>query len=232
MKIFTKKGLKIAGAATVLCIGAAAPSLAAPPPNSCTYATIKTVAGCTLTSGDKSIIKVTANNTVVPLLPPPPAGQGFEDQDFLTFSDDGTTWSLTWNFTPGAVPNITNSVLSAGLQLTVTDPLKVLDTASISFVKSGASTIPGTDSTFSASMSNGGPSLATNAATSGSFVGAVTNTTVAFAFVTYPGQTVSSATLNLTQKDAPPVPAPLPLLGGATAFACSRKLRRRIKATA
>lgn len=196
------------------------PSLAAPAPN-CTYAQMITVGvGCSLTSGDKTVDKFTAADTLVPFPGPPAPGIGWEPTDFFTITNDGTIWTLRYNFTPGSLP--TNALFASGYQLSITDPTKLLDTAKISYVGLGAPVI-------SASIS-GGPTLNTGGPTTGTFSGAVSSSTVSYAFFVPFGSNLSSVTIELTQKDRPSgVPGPLPLAGAAAAFAYSRRMRARIR---
>lgn len=199
------------------------PSLASPVPN-CTYAQINS-GGCSLTSGDKTTTSFTATNTLVPLIGANPA-TGWENSDFFTITNNGTTWSLTWDFTPGSLP--TNAIFAAGYQLSITDPTKLLDTAKISYVGSAGTFVPAASISIS-----GGPSLNTGSPTTGSFSGAVSSSTVSYAFVVPLGSTLSSVTLELTQKDrTASVPGPLSLMGAGAAFAYSRRMRARIRSVA
>ncbi|MCP9861304.1 MULTISPECIES: hypothetical protein [unclassified Cyanobium] len=210
------------GAADLLTAGSATSSHAS---TSCTYAQIKG-AGCTLTSGTQTAITDSAGTRNVFVTPD--LGRGWQNDDALTLnSSGGGVWSLIFNF--ASQESVRSASLAAQLLLTNTDPTKVFDVASIA--RTGTPGIGGLVAGSQAVFSDG-PTISTAnilnllGPTSAPFAKDVTATTINLTFVAVTG-TLNTTTLQISQRNAP-VPGPLPILGAASAFAWSRRIRRRI----
>jgi len=209
------------GAAGLLTAGLATSSHAA---TSCTYAQIKG-AGCTLISGTKTAITNSAGTTNVFVTPF--FGRGWQNNDTLSLSSSGGVWSLVFDFRPQG--SVSLATLTAQLLLTNTDPTKVFDVVSIA--RTGTAGIGGLV-TGSQAVFSDGPTISTAnipfllGPSSAPFVEDVTSTTINLTFVALTG-TLNTTTLQISQRNAP-VPGPLPILGAASAFAWSRRIRRRI----
>jgi hypothetical protein len=216
-------GLGLLGAAALL--GSATPSQAA----TCTYAQLAT---CTLTSGSQTISSFTSNNgtPVIPVTVVTPSA-GFQANDTISFTDNGSAWTMVWNFAPGT-PIRNRQAINADFLVNITNPLKVFDTVSIS--RNGTATT-GADARFNLNGPSPGPTIATSVLgpfvgpSTASFAAPVSSTTVSlrlFSLTSALTGNLNSVTLTFTQKQ---VPGPLPLLGASAAFAYSRRIRRRIK---
>jgi hypothetical protein len=213
------------GAAGLIIGGLATSSQAA---TTCTYAQI-IGAGCTLSSGTKTATTGNASNIFVT----PFFGRGWQSNDTLTLDQTGDIWSLIFNFTPSG--SVRLAVMDASLLFTNIDPAKVLDVVSIS--RAGTSNIAGLVAGAQATFSDG-PTVATPnildlfgpVPASAPFVDNVSDTTIGLTFVALIG-TLNTTTVQITQRDAPvnAVPGPLSILGAASAFGWSRKMRCRIR---
>ncbi|MFN9932605.1 MAG: hypothetical protein ACK55R_06570, partial [Cyanobacteriota bacterium] len=123
--------------------------------------------------------------------------------------------------------------INANFTISITQPVFAFDTVSIerdpdglldggALTSARATFSPGPVVTSSLIPAVFGPSSA-------SFEGVVTSTSVNLQLLSLtPLNPINSVTLRITQK----TPGPLPILGAGTAFAFSRRIRRRIKSPA
>lgn len=226
-------GLSALGLLGITTLGAA-PSKAA----TCTFAQLlegPTGSCPVLTAGDKDLTGFSRNNgnpVITPVIPVINPSTGFQNNDTVTFSQSGNQFTLLFNFAPGnPVRNREN--INADFTLSITQPVFAFDTVSIERDPDGlfdGGALTGAQATFSpgpvvtSSLIPGlfGPSSA-------SFEGVVTSTSVNLSLLSLTGfNPIQSVSLTFTQK----TPAPLPILGAGTAFAFSRRIRRRITSAA
>ncbi|MFN9870687.1 MAG: hypothetical protein ACK55E_04520 [Cyanobacteriota bacterium] len=207
----------------------AAPSKAA----TCTFAQLlegPTGSCPALTAGDKDLTSFTRNSgiRVLPIV----ATTGFQNSDTVTFTDIGAgVFDLRFDFLPN--PIINRQDINANFTISITQPVFAFDTVSIerdpdglldggALTSARATFSPGPVVTSSLIPAVFGPSSA-------SFEGVVTSTSVNLQLLSLtPLNPINSVTLRITQK----TPGPLPILGAGTAFAFSRRIRRRIKSPA
>lgn len=202
----------------------AAPSKAA----TCTFGQL--VGGvCNLNVGDKVLTNFTRNSGI--RFFPIGATNGFQDADTVTLTNLGSgAYDLIFSFLPNPVRNRQN--INANFTLSITDPQYAFDTVSISRLPVGlaglltgaqATHAPGPTVTSSSIPALFGPS-------SGTFNGHVTSTSVNLSLLSLSlFSPINSVALSYTQKAKPkPVPGPLAILGAGTAFAFSRRIRRRV----
>ncbi len=217
-------GLSAVGLLGITTLGAA-PSKAA----TCTFAQLlegPTGSCPVLTAGDKDLTGFNRNSGIR-VLPFPFATNGFQNSDTVTFTDTGTgAFDLTFNFLPS--PIINRQRINASFTLDITEPVFVFDTVSITrapsalFTGARATLTPGPVVTSSSIPAFFGPSSAT-------FNTAVTSTSVNLELLSAtPLSAIDSVTLRFTQK----TPGPLAILGTGTAFALSRRIRRRVNQSA
>ncbi len=231
--MFTLNRSMVLGLSAVSVLGittlGAAPSKAA----TCTFGQLLGGSCPVLTAGDKDLTGFSRNNgsPVITFLPIINPTTGFQNTDTVTFTQSGDLFTLFFDFTPGN-PVRNRQDISADFTLSITQPVLAFDTVTINRIPSGfpGGTLTGARATFSpgpvvtSSLIPGlfGPSSA-------SFEGVVTSTSVNLSLLSLTSiSPIQSVSLTFTQK----APGPLPILGASTAFAFSRRIRRRMKSPA
>ena len=154
----------------------------------------------------------------------------------VNFNELFGIWDLNVSFAPDSS---VGGPYSMSYDLTITDPNKVFDEIGLDSTCNISLIGPCTVTKELAPYVNNvlGPVLAplTRVSTNGgpaapeSIPLAVQKIRVTDTWITSGVGSLDSVSNNFTQKDAPPVPGPLPLVGAAAAFGWSRRLRNRIK---
>ena len=178
--------------------------------------------GCAITAGDKTISGISIT------------GGGFTPtlNQTLDFSIASGAWIVSTNFAPDQnstlLPSAANPAILA-YTITINDPTQYFDRAAIQ----GDDTTINGGSTSQMVTATGLPNLtSTNGVNAGpvAFAGQPQVINVSSTWYTDGVASFNNISQKFTQKSAPTtqVPGPLPLLGLASAFGISRRLRRRI----
>jgi hypothetical protein len=180
------------------------------------------LASCVLTEGNTTISNVSITSGGV--LP-------FQLTGTLNFSTSSSTWIVQTSFNPSETS--ASSSTYPGLlsyTLTINEPAKTFNRYTINN-DINTLTAGGTSQTVNAT---GAPQIikvdsSTPVPNPGTFSGINTSINVTSSWFTNDPATFNTLSQTFSQRDIPPVPSPLTLLGAGAAFGFSRRLRNRIK---